>query len=62
MSESGEKQDSVHESDRVLLVYLIYKDSPIIILDDATNKLDSTSEKEILEEFFKLKNKIMIIR
>ena len=29
MCESGEKQDSVHESDRVLLVYLIYKDSPI---------------------------------
>ena len=52
---------SQSDIERIGLANAFYKDSPIIILDDATNKLDSTSEKEILEEFFKLKNKIMII-
>ena len=52
---------SLADIERIGLANAFYKDSPIIILDDATAKLDSTSEKEILEEFFKLKNKIMII-
>ncbi len=52
---------SQSDIERIGLANAFYKDSPIIILDDATNKLDPTSEKEILEEFFKLKNKIMII-
>lgn len=52
---------SQSDIERIGLANAFYKDSPIIILDDATAKLDSTSEKEILEEFFKLKNKIMII-
>ena len=47
--------------ERIGLANAFYKDSPIIILDEATCKLDNTSEKEVLDEFFKLKNKIMII-
>ena len=32
-----------------------------MILDDATSKLDSVTEDEIMSEFFKLKNKISIV-
>ena len=52
---------SAADVSRIGLANAFYKDSPIIILDDATSKLDSALEKEILEEFYKLKNKIMII-
>ena len=47
--------------EKIGLANAFYKDSPIIILDEATNKLDAQTEKEILEEFFKLKNKMMIV-
>ncbi len=49
------------EIQKISLANAFYKDSPIIILDDATSKLDSTSETEILNEFYKLKNKITIV-
>ena len=52
---------SAADVSRIGLANAFYKDSPIIILDDSTSKLDATLEKEIMEEFFKLKNKIMII-
>ena len=47
--------------ERIGLANAFYKDSPIIILDEATCKLDQATEQEILNEFFKLKNKMMII-
>ena len=47
--------------ERIGLANAFYKDSPIIVLDEATCKLDNVSEKEVLDEFFKLKNKMMII-
>lgn len=51
------------ESDRekILLANAVYKDSPIIVLDEATSKLDAATEDFIMNEFFKLKNKIMIV-
>lgn len=46
---------------KISLAHAFYKDSPIIILDDATSKLDSITEEDIMNEFFKLKNKISIV-
>ncbi len=46
---------------KISLAHVFYKDSPIIILDDATSKLDPITEENIMNEFFKLKNKISII-
>ena len=49
------------EIEKIGLASAIYKDAPIMILDEATNKLDQQTELEILGEFYKLKNKITII-
>lgn len=46
---------------KVALAHAFYKDSSIIILDDATSKLDPITEENIMKEFFKLKNKISIL-
>ncbi len=46
---------------KVALANAFYKDSPILILDDATSKLDATVEHDIMSEVYKLKNKITII-
>ena len=46
---------------KISLANAFYKDSPIVILDDATSKLDTVTEEEIMSEFFKLKNKISIV-
>ena len=46
---------------KISLANAFYKESPIMILDDATSKLDSVTEDEIMTEFFKLKNKISIV-
>lgn len=50
------------ERQRVGIARAIYKDSDIIILDEATSNLDYITEKRILEEMeTKLKNKTLII-
>ena len=46
---------------KISLANAFYKESSIIILDDATSKLDSITEEDIMNEFFKLKNKISIV-
>lgn len=46
---------------KIAMANAFYKDSPIILLDDATSKLDPVTEDEIMNEFFKLKNKISIV-
>lgn len=46
---------------KVALANAFYKDSPILILDDATSKLDPIVEHDIMSEVYKLKNKITII-
>lgn len=46
---------------KISLANAFYKESPIMILDDATSKLDTVTEDEIMNEFFKLKNKISIV-
>lgn len=45
---------------RVSLARAIYKDAPIIIIDEATNALDLSSEKEILDKLLGLNNKTII--
>ncbi len=49
------------EIQKISLANAFYKDSPIMILDDATSKLDPSTETEIMNEVYKLKNKITII-
>ena len=46
---------------KIALANAFYKDSPIMILDDATSKLDAATEHDIMSEIYKLKNKITII-
>lgn len=45
---------------RVSLARAIYKNAPIIIIDEATNALDLSSEKEILDKLLVLNNKTII--
>jgi ABC-type multidrug transport system fused ATPase/permease subunit len=61
--ETNAKSISLSGSDiqKISLANAFYKESPIMILDDATSKLDSVTEDEIMSEFFKLKNKISIV-
>ena len=59
----GEDTDllSPIEKQRIILASAFYKDAKICLFDDATSKFDSTSEKEMMDEILKLKNKITII-
>lgn len=56
----GDIEISSQDRQRIALANALYKDSSVIILDEATSKLDSSSENEIMNEFYKLKNKILI--
>lgn len=49
------------EKQLVSIANAFYKDSKIFIVDEATSKLDQKTESDIINEFYKLKNKIMII-
>lgn len=46
---------------RISFANAFYKDSKIIVMNDATSGLDVRSEEELLKEVFKLKNKIIIL-
>ncbi len=46
---------------RIIFANAFYKDSKIYLLDDATKFLDINTENELLNEVFKLKNKIIIM-
>lgn len=61
--ETNARSANLSESDvqKIALAYAFYKESPIIILDEATSKLDAVTEEHILNEFYKLKNKISIV-
>lgn len=52
---------SKEEQTKIALASAIYKDSPIMVLDEATISMSEEKEKEILKEFYKLKNKIVIV-
>ena len=52
---------STADIQKISLANAFYKESSIIILDDATSKLDSVTEESIMNEFYKLKNKISIV-
>ncbi len=61
-STNARKADlSASEIQKISLANAFYKESSIIILDEATSKLDPLAEEEILNELFKLKNKISIV-
>ena len=49
------------ERQKILLANAFYKDAKIYLFDDATSKFDATSEKEMMDEILKLKNKITVV-
>ena len=50
------------QKQRILIARVIYKNPKLIILDEATNTLDSINEKLILENLkLKCKNKILVV-
>jgi len=49
------------QKQRIGIARAIYKNSEILILDEATNSLDSKAEEEILNKLYNLKNKLTII-
>lgn len=52
---------TVPEKQKIALANAFYKDAKIFLLDEATSKLDQNSENEIMNEIYKLKNKIIIV-
>jgi ATP-binding cassette subfamily B protein len=49
------------QKQRIGIARAIYKNSEILILDEATNSLDNKAEEEILNKLYNLKNKLTII-
>ena len=49
------------QKQRIGIARAIYKDPDILILDEATSALDFNTEKKIIDDIKKLKNKITII-
>ncbi len=49
------------ERQRIGIARAVYKDAPIMILDEATSSLDSKTEKEIQKSIERLKDKTLII-
>ena len=49
------------QKQRIALARSFYHDRKIIILDEATNSLDSESEEEIINELFEVGNEITLI-
>jgi ATP-binding cassette subfamily B protein len=52
---------TVAEKQRVALANAFYKDAKIFVLDEATSKLDHNTESDIMNEIYKLKNKIILV-
>lgn len=57
------KGQSVGQKQRLLLARVIYKNPPFVFLDEATNSLDATNEKNIIENLndFFINKTVMII-
>ncbi len=49
------------EKQRIALARAIYKNSEILFLDEFTNAIDDETEKKIMQNLKKLKNKTFII-
>ncbi len=57
------KGQSVGQKQRILLARVIYKNPPFVFLDEATNSLDATNEKNIIENLndFLANKTVMVI-
>lgn len=49
------------EKQLIAIANAFYKDSKIFLFDEPTSKFDQNTEKEIMEEVYQLKNKIILI-
>lgn len=58
----SEDSDFIKASDkqRIAIANALYKDAKMLIFDDATSKMSQEMEKEIVDEIYKLKNKMLI--
>lgn len=60
MGENGSKL-SGGQRQRVGIARALYKNSKLLIFDEATNSLDENTEKEVIKNIYNLKDKFTII-
>ncbi len=52
---------SASDKQKIAIANALYKDAKIYVFDDSTAKMNQDLEKEIIDEIYKLKNKIIIL-
>ena len=59
----GERGSNISggQKQRIGIARALYRNPEILIMDEATNSLDKTTENDLIEDLFKFKNKFTLI-